>query len=404
MAHIQALSTGLQVIQMAQEIVYPCGGMDNGETEAVLLMSRLFVKQTLSTSIVRCSNRFLPTYYPFSSSALTEKMRFESANCIPPPDKKSYAHIIRHFWTIAMIRPTLFSISILTMNACSDGLTIQPKTIEDPTIDHDGDGFSLNDGDCNDSDPLISPNGIEICDTIDNNCDGRIDEDLTIERYRDEDEDGYGDSNAAIQACENDNDFVDNPDDCNDDDPDSTTRLTDADCDGAITATDCNDDDPDSTIVESDSDCDGITTDLDCDDSNPDLLSQDNDADCDGIITEDDCNDQDPTVISNENDTDCDGAITLEDCDDNDPTLGSIAQDQDCDGIVTDDDCNDNDPNPSQVSQDADCDGTHTADDCDDFDAMSTTVAIDADCDGVVTANDCDDMNLINNHRNGCGL
>ncbi|WP_298038489.1 MopE-related protein [uncultured Desulfuromonas sp.] len=43
------------------------------------------------------------------------------------------------------------------------------------TVDYDGDGSVLPE-DCDDTDSLIHPQGIEICDNKDNNCDGEIDE------------------------------------------------------------------------------------------------------------------------------------------------------------------------------------------------------------------------------------
>ena len=59
-----------------------------------------------------------------------------------------------------------------TMTAC-DGLTgSYPVTIY-PYIDADSDNFSEEEGDCDDSNPLINPDAVEICgDGIDNNCDG----------------------------------------------------------------------------------------------------------------------------------------------------------------------------------------------------------------------------------------
>jgi len=49
--------------------------------------------------------------------------------------------------------------------------------IPDPKVDADGDGFSVAEGDCNDDDNTINPAAIDSCDGINNDCDTLIDED-----------------------------------------------------------------------------------------------------------------------------------------------------------------------------------------------------------------------------------
>ena len=54
--------------------------------------------------------------------------------------------------------------------------------IDNDTIcyDDDGDGFTEEDGDCDDYQPASFPNNQEIPDGVDNNCDGDIDEGTLI--------------------------------------------------------------------------------------------------------------------------------------------------------------------------------------------------------------------------------
>ncbi|MCB9597504.1 MAG: hypothetical protein H6719_32585 [Sandaracinaceae bacterium] len=47
--------------------------------------------------------------------------------------------------------------------------------------DEDGDGVGACEGDCDDRDPAISPRATETCDTVDNDCDGRVDEGVLSE-------------------------------------------------------------------------------------------------------------------------------------------------------------------------------------------------------------------------------
>ncbi len=47
--------------------------------------------------------------------------------------------------------------------------------------------------DCDDTDPLVSPHGLEDCNGVDDDCDGELDERSSGTRYRDIDHDGYGD-------------------------------------------------------------------------------------------------------------------------------------------------------------------------------------------------------------------
>ena len=143
-----------------------------------------------------------------------------------------------------------------------------PTFYPDGQVDQDGDGVLPGDGDCDDTEAAVGPELAEICDGLDNDCDGLVDG--ADPDLRDDDSDGHDDCT-----------------DCDDADPtvhpdrDETCDGRDEDCDGVIPAS------------ELDADEDGVfPCEGDCDDGDPlrsPLLVEacdGADTDCDGLVDE----------------------------------------------------------------------------------------------------------------------
>ncbi len=297
------------------------------------------------------------------------------------------------------------------------GATLQTVACTQPT------GFVDNPDDCNDIQSTVHPDADELCDSLDNDCDGLVDEQATDQStwYLDADADGFGDASSSLSACEQPSGYVDNDEDCND--VNAWIRPTSLElCNGV------------------DDDCDG---DIDVDPVNPNTFYIDADGDGHGEAsttidvcdvpagyaeTYDDCDDTnsgvypDATELCDGIDNDCDGTIdeagasnaqTWYADDDGDgfgnpyDTQGSCTQPA---GYVADDtDCDDGDaavnPDADEVCNDADddCDGTIDEDatdastwfadaDGDAYgDATDTLQACDPPLGYVVDATDCDD-------------
>ncbi len=165
-------------------------------------------------------------------------------------------------------------------------------------------------GDCDDNNAAVHPNATEICDGIDNNCDGQVDEGFpTVNYYRDADGDGYGTPNDVFAAkCSAPAGYVSAGNDCDDNNAAIHPGAID-DCDGI------------------DNDCDGQV-----DEDGP-LVTYYFDVDGDGYGSPDnpvttrcfapanlvtnnlDCNDQDANIhpgateVCNGIDDDCDGQV-----------------------------------------------------------------------------------------------
>ena len=86
-------------------------------------------------------------------------------------------------------------------------------------------GLARTHTDCNDSSALAFPGAEEVCDGLDNDCDGEVDgadaRGATV-WYRDADRDGRGTASSTLRACDRPTGFVGNSDDC--DDHDSTVH------------------------------------------------------------------------------------------------------------------------------------------------------------------------------------
>jgi len=98
-------------------------------------------------------------------------------------------------------------------------------------------GYVENDDDCDDNCNVCYTGASEVCDGYDNDCDGNIDNDAIDANtyYADNDGDSYGDQNNTTMDCSVPSGYVENSDDCDDNDGNAWTELsyyTDGDDDG----------------------------------------------------------------------------------------------------------------------------------------------------------------------------
>ena len=155
-------------------------------------------------------------------------------------------------------------------------------------------GFSSNSQDCNDGDAATHPGAVEVCDGVDNDCDGNPDNAAVDAQtwYSDIDTDGYGNPATASSVCTQPGGTVSNGLDCDDADILNFPGNTEL-CDGADNNCDTVTDDGLDNDGDGVTPCglDGITgnSDDDCDDVDEAIHPGAVDV-CDG--EDNNCNDQ----------------------------------------------------------------------------------------------------------------
>ncbi len=364
----------------------------------------------------------------------------------------------------ADISPTATEVCDNRDNNC-DGLTDE----EDPNVDWstgivvyedtDGDGYGnadsetnacslttgwvTDDTDCDDAHATVYPTASEVCDDLDNDCDGLIDADdpdvdstSTRTFYVDLDADGYGTGDATVEGCSLPIGYAANFDDCNDGDATIHPGATEV-CDAANIDENCSGtaDDDDATVDVStlatwyrDSDQDGYgdaaTTSAACDDPSTVATAW--------VSDDSDCNDRDSEVHpgaaeicdSRDIDNDCNGLAddldagvlvsTMSDwyLDDDGDGYGSLTHVAACDDpssstadyVANSSDCDDTQSSINPAASEI-CDSANTDEDCDGLadDADTSTLSSsksnwrpDVDKDGYGSAaatgrNACDD-------------
>ena len=293
-------------------------------------------------------------------------------------------------------------------------------------------GWSEYPDDCDDQNPTVFPFALEDCDGVDNDCDGEIDNRISVDLdggwgiifYKDRDNDGYGVDTQSIQACLAPEDFVELGGDCDDNNilvfpgQPEVCDTVDNNCDGIV----------DNRIEEISEPLWGTVW---YQDQDLDSIGGDHQVQACGLVggvssVRGDCDDNDPSVYPNApegcdgQDNSCDGEIGIEEIDNDGDGYVECSYDANLwfgnDSILGGYDCDDNDaltfPGAAQqesttlCSKDADLDGYGDVQwggsDCNDNDTSVSPNAVEIAMDGI--DQNCDGQELCPGDNDGDGF
>jgi hypothetical protein len=198
-------------------------------------------------------------------------------------------------------------LTFTTYYADADGDTYGDAASTVTTCDGAPEGYVSDATDCNDADGAVNPGATEVCNGIDDNCDGNIDEGVQTTYYADADGDTYGDAGSTTMACSAPEGYVADATDCNDADGAVNPGATEV-CNGIDDNCDGNTDEGVLTTFYADADGDThgdaaasveacsapegyVASNDDCDDASstvypgaPEICNNGIDEDCDGGI------------------------------------------------------------------------------------------------------------------------
>jgi hypothetical protein len=168
--------------------------------------------------------------------------------------------------------------------------------------------------DCDDNDPWLNPDGEEVCNNIDDDCNGTIDDNASdaTTYYADTDGDGFGSALNSVAECSQPSGYLEDATDCDDTAADAYPGGAEV-CDGL------------------DNDCNGTTDDDDAADADTWYLDSDGDGFGDDLVTATACDE--PSGFTSEPGDCDDGATNIN------PGAAEYCNsvDDDCDGALDED-------------------------------------------------------------------